>query len=141
MESQTTVRELFHVEGIQFSIPSYQRAYSWEVDKDRKQVRQFLTDLKEQNPNKRYFFGHFLFERDGSSSKHYYVIDGQQRLTTIIIFMACAIRELQKRDAISPIVDSYGDRIKFEGSRRGMNNGPDFHRLRRSPEARRSHPA
>ena len=114
MESQTTVRELFHVEGIRFSIPSYQRAYSWEVDKDRKQVRQFLTDLKEQNPNKRYFFGHFLFEKDGSSSKHYYVIDGQQRLTTIIIFMACAIRELQKRDAVSPIIDSYGDRIKFE---------------------------
>ena len=114
MESKTTVRELFHVEGIRFSIPSYQRAYSWEVDKDRKQVRQFLTDLKEQNPNKKYFFGHFLFEKDESSSKHYYVIDGQQRLTTIIIFMSCAIRELQKRDAVSPIVDSYGDRIKFE---------------------------
>jgi len=114
MESQTTVRELFHVEGIRFSIPSYQRAYSWEVDKDRKQVRQFLADLKEQNPNKKYFFGHFLFEKDGSSNKHYYVIDGQQRLTTIIIFMSCAIRELQKRDAVSPIVDSYGDRIKFE---------------------------
>lgn len=28
--------------------------------------------------------------------------------------MACAIRELQKRDAISPIVDSHGDQIKFE---------------------------
>lgn len=65
MESQTTVRELFHVEGIRFSIPSYQRAYSWEVDKDRKQVRQFLADLKEQNPNKKYFFGHFLFEKEG----------------------------------------------------------------------------
>ncbi len=114
MENKTTIRALFHIEGIQFSIPSYQRAYSWEVDKDRKQVRQFLTDLKEQNPNKKYFFGHFLFEKDDKKNNHYYVIDGQQRLTTIIIFMACAIRELQKRDNISPICDSYGDRIKFE---------------------------
>ena len=114
MENKTTIRALFHIEGIQFSIPSYQRAYSWEVDKDRKQVRQFLSDLKEHNPNKKYFFGHFLFEKDDTSTNHYYVVDGQQRLTTIVIFMSCAIRELKKRDALSPIVDLHGDQIKLE---------------------------
>lgn len=114
MESKTTVRRLFYGEDIHFSIPSYQRAYSWEVDKDRKQVRQFLTDLKEQNPEKTYFFGHFLFEKEQQTDEHYYVIDGQQRLTTIIIFMSCAIRELKKRIAIAPICDSDGYEIKFD---------------------------
>ena len=114
MESKTTIRDLFHIEGIQFSIPSYQRAYSWEVDKDRQQVRQFLTDLKEQDPRKKYFLGHFLFEKCQTADKQYYVIDGQQRLTTIVIFMASVIRELQKRDSIEPILDDNGDRLKLE---------------------------
>ena len=114
MESKTTVRRLFYGEDIHFSIPSYQRAYSWEVDKDRKQVRQFLTDLKEQNPEKKYFFGHFLFEKEQQTDEHYYVIDGQQRLTTIIIFMSCAIRELKKRTAVAPILDSFGNEIKID---------------------------
>lgn len=114
MESKTTVRKLFYGEDIHFSIPSYQRAYSWEVDKDRKQVRQFLTDLIEQNPEKTYFFGHFLFEKEQLKDEHYYVIDGQQRLTTIIIFMSCAIRELKTRIAVAPILDLCGHEIKLD---------------------------
>jgi len=97
MERQATIKKLFYEEGIQFAIPSYQRAYSWEVDKDKKQVLQFLTDIREQNPNKKYFFGHFLFEKDDHKENKYLVIDGQQRLTTIVIFFSCLIRELEKR--------------------------------------------
>lgn len=97
MEDKTTIKKLFHEEGIQFVIPAYQRAYSWEYDKDRKQIEQFITDIKEQNPLKKYFLGHFLFETDKINENKYWVIDGQQRLTTIVIFFACLIRELEKR--------------------------------------------
>lgn len=109
MERQTTIKKLFHEEGIQFAIPSYQRAYSWEVDSDRKQIRQFIDDIKDHNPNKDYFFGHFLFEKDKQKeTKHakYWVIDGQQRLTTIVIFFACLINELENREkTIGKIID------------------------------------
>jgi uncharacterized protein with ParB-like and HNH nuclease domain len=109
MERQTTIRKLFHEEGIQFAIPSYQRAYSWEYDKDRKQIQQFIVDIKEQNPNKKYFLGHFLFEKDKAIENKYWVIDGQQRLTTVIIFFSCLIRELEKREQASGTIKDEND--------------------------------
>lgn len=113
MERQTTIKKLFHEEGIQFAIPSYQRAYSWEVEKDRKQVEQFLTDIKDQNPKKKYFLGHFLFEKDEQKEYKYWVIDGQQRLTTVIIFMSCIIKELKKREEKQEIIkDNEGEKVE-----------------------------
>jgi uncharacterized protein with ParB-like and HNH nuclease domain len=113
MERQTTIKKLFHEEGIQFAIPSYQRAYSWEVEKDRKQVEQFLTDIKDQNPKKKYFLGHFLFEKDEQKDYKYWVIDGQQRLTTVIIFMSCIIKELKKREEKQEIIkDNEGEKVE-----------------------------
>jgi uncharacterized protein with ParB-like and HNH nuclease domain len=104
MERQSTIKKLFHEEGIHFSIPPYQRAYSWEYDKDKKQVQQFIIDIKEQNPNKKYFLGHFLFEKDEINENKYWVIDGQQRLTTVVIFFSCLIRELEERKMYQEIL-------------------------------------
>ena len=76
----------------QFMIPSYQRAYSWGTS----QREQFIQDLRDAAD--RYYLGHFLFEKvesnDGVS-----LIDGQQRLTTIVIFFSCMQKELEKRSA------------------------------------------
>lgn len=61
-------------------IPAYQRAYSW----GDKQCLQFLDDLLEQR-GKKYYLGQFLFEKDGNT---FFIIDGQQRLTTTILFLS-----------------------------------------------------
>ncbi len=61
-------------------IPAYQRAYSWE----NKQCNQFLDDLIEQK-GKTYYLGQFLFEREEDTL---FIIDGQQRLTTTILFLS-----------------------------------------------------
>lgn len=92
MDSKLTIKQLFNDEEIHFRIPTYQRAYSW----GKTQIEQFLDDIKEQNHEKKYFFGHFLFERENEHS--YWIVDGQQRLTTIVIFISCLIAELEKRD-------------------------------------------
>jgi hypothetical protein len=60
-------------------------------------VKQFIWDLEEQHPNKDYYLGHFLFEKD--QPNNLFVIDGQQRLTTVIIFFSCLTRELKSRVA------------------------------------------
>lgn len=73
------IQQLF-LSSVSIQIPGYQRAYSWED----KQVAQFLDDLIEQK-GKRYYLGQFLFEKDGDI---YFIIDGQQRLTTTVLFMA-----------------------------------------------------
>ncbi len=112
MERQSTIKKLFYEEAIRFAIPSYQRAYSWEVSKDKKQVEQFMTDIIDQNPTKRYFFGHFLFEKDKYQENKYWVIDGQQRLTTIVIFFSCLIRELETREELNgKIFDLDGEKL------------------------------
>ncbi len=112
MERQTTIKKLFHEDGIQFAIPAYQRAYSWEVESDRKQIQQFIEDIQEHNPKKDYFFGHFLFEKDPKKDSKYWVIDGQQRLTTIVIFFSCLINELESREKESgKIIDLDDDEL------------------------------
>ncbi|WP_157147856.1 DUF262 domain-containing protein [Brachyspira pilosicoli] len=71
-------------------VPDYQRAYSWDKDQ---QINQFFIDIKE-HLNKKYYMGHFLFEKHDNSDV-YYIIDGQQRLTTIIIFLSCIFKRIK----------------------------------------------
>ena len=81
-------------------IPAYQRAYSWE----EKHCSQFLEDLLEQN-GKKYYLGQLLFERDGNTV---FIIDGQQRLTTTILFMSAIAKILNEKGCnIEAIRETY----------------------------------
>ncbi|MCW5212533.1 DUF262 domain-containing protein, partial [Desulfobulbus sp. TB] len=80
--------------------PDYQRAYSWDTEfensKAPKQVNTFLSDLEDYNRSSsksKYYFGHFLFEE--KLENKFGVIDGQQRLTTIIIFLSALFARLK----------------------------------------------
>ncbi len=98
MDSKTTIRSLFNSTS-QIFVPNYQRAYSWKAGQNSKkdaQIDQFWNDLYEQDPDKKYYLGHFLFE-NVADSEDYFVIDGQQRLTTIVIFMSALIRVCESR--------------------------------------------
>lgn len=87
MES-TTIKALFGRRNIRFVIPEYQRAYAW----GERQFSQFVEDLRECEEN--YYLGHFLFEQRDDTL---YVIDGQQRLTTCIIFFSTLVNALKHR--------------------------------------------
>ena len=90
MEAKTTIRRM--LSGNFIRVPNYQRAYSWDKDK---QVKQFLIDLDDyidSGSTTPYYFGHFLFEK--KSEDLYNIIDGQQRLTTIEIFLSSVFKRL-----------------------------------------------
>ena len=88
----------------QFVIPSYQRAYSWGTN----QREQFIEDLRDAVD--RYYLGHFLFEKaDGSDSVC--LIDGQQRLTTIVIFFSCMQKELERRSVSGDDIEMTAKRL------------------------------
>jgi hypothetical protein len=96
---QQTIWDLFNLFS-PFRVPPYQRAFAWE----RKHVEQFIEDLREQPPDKPYYLGHFLLER-GETGK-IYVIDGQQRLTILMLVFGCMIRRLAQRGEPFPFVDT-----------------------------------
>lgn len=97
MEASTTIRKM--MSGNKIVVPSYQRAYSWDTpikntDKNT-QIDVFLSDLEEyrkSDSKSPYYFGHFLFEE---KDQKFCVIDGQQRLTTIVIFLAALFNRLR----------------------------------------------
>lgn len=86
--------------GNKIFVPTYQRAYSWDTEFDKsktqKHVNVFLSDLEDYNKSSAstpYYFGHFLFEE--KSESHFGIIDGQQRLTTILIFLSALFSKLK----------------------------------------------
>ena len=98
MEALTNIENMLY--GNEIFVPTYQRAYSWETDlktnDSPKQVNVFLSDLMDyinSQSSSPYYFGHFLFENKGC--RCYGIIDGQQRLTTITIFLAVLFKRLK----------------------------------------------
>ena len=97
MEASTAINKM--LAGNKIFVPTYQRAYSWDTELEKgktpKQVNVFLSDLDDYNKSLAstpYYFGHFLFEE--KSEGNYGVIDGQQRLTTIVIFLSALFSKL-----------------------------------------------
>ncbi len=95
-----SIAELFRpMSRIKFKIPQYQRDYSW----DSKEINQLWRDLIDSfgyiknNPgddNERkaqYFFGPVVIVED--KSEQYFIIDGQQRFTTLAMLF-CAARDI-----------------------------------------------
>ncbi len=83
-----------------YDIPSYQRDYKWddlEIKTFIKDIKSFFLKLKEtKNYDLNYFFGNIITQKTKSGSKEsnkfdYYLIDGQQRLTTFYLFWKAII--------------------------------------------------
>lgn len=94
MEIKAQVQNISKLKDYFFIVPDYQREYVWKVDD---QVEQFLVDIdNEFEPGAKvqssYFMGSIIIVKN--DNKHD-VIDGQQRLTTIVL-MLCAFRDVMK---------------------------------------------
>lgn len=68
-----------------FTIPEYQRAYSWGVDNCDK-LWQDINDFVESESRDRYFFGTIIINCQDNDTK-YGLIDGQQRTTTFLLLL------------------------------------------------------
>ena len=111
---KTTVRGLFNSD-IQFTIPVYQRAYSWRKDNWIVFLNDLLQQVEKENG---YSFGNILLETV-KEDVEYEIIDGQQRITTIVIFMRSLYNTLNKNQSTDdlPLIERYffkdGGRIKL----------------------------
>ncbi len=90
------LKKLFNGDRI-FNVPKYQRAYAWRDEN----LEYFLDDLINQRGEKDYFLGTLLFHQKGNRGEYEIIdiVDGQQRLTTIIIFMKVIIDLLKHKES------------------------------------------
>lgn len=81
--SYTTIQEFLISESIKV-VPSYQRPYSWE----REQVLQLINDIQVTSElEKEWFIGPIFTSYRNHEDKVRDILDGQQRLTTIILIL------------------------------------------------------
>ena len=98
MEASSSIKKM--LQGNKIFVPTYQRAYSWETPSKKHtfktQTDTFINDLEDylkSSTTVNYYFGHFLFEEKPNDT--YGIIDGQQRLTTIVIFLSALFTKLR----------------------------------------------
>lgn len=90
--SDETIKHIL-LSGKQFVIPRFQREYSWEKKNYQEFLEDMIDNLKIENgmiTHDQYFLGTMLFIGDITevTDKEIYVVDGQQRLTTITILFS-----------------------------------------------------
>lgn len=88
----------------QFTIPIYQRTYSWQI----KQCQQLFEDILRvgNEPSElSHFIGSIVYFKPGNSPitsvPELLVIDGQQRLTTVSLMLLALIHYLKENDNVS----------------------------------------
>ena len=79
---QKNLRSIFDIQQ-QYVIPSYQRGYSWDYD----ECYQMYNDIMDAyHENQEYFIGNLVIAKSDENKDRLEVVDGQQRLTTLLLF-------------------------------------------------------
>lgn len=90
MRNVLSIEELFS--GRIFQVPDYQRGYAWEG----RQVNDFIEDLELLSVHREHYTGTIVLhpqemarrvDSEGQSYGTYHVVDGQQRLATIVLLL------------------------------------------------------
>ncbi len=91
-----------------FIIPPFQRNYEWNFE----QCEELFSDIVNAHKNNRsHYLGNIVYykgKNDGASYSEYILVDGQQRVTTILLLL-CALRDslLEDDDNIRSINQRY----------------------------------
>jgi uncharacterized protein with ParB-like and HNH nuclease domain len=94
---QKNILKVFKIEE-QYIIPAYQRPYSWTYDLCSVLYDDILNAFKDKED---YFIGNIIISSDDTNKDKLMVIDGQQRLTTVLLF----IKVLSIFEPLKPLND------------------------------------
>lgn len=94
-----TISEIYPIENdIKYIIPPYQRNYSW----NNTNIEEFYNDINNEDVG--YYIGNFITTENSNEKNALDIIDGQQRLTTIALFLLAIYEEinyLKEKNTIS----------------------------------------
>ena len=87
------IKDFFN--GRFFEIPKYQRGYAWEIQN----IRELFDDIIESiESNSNHYIGTIVLSKSDDDDEKFYVVDGQQRITTITLIINALIKELSEKD-------------------------------------------
>ena len=119
MDTSTNVKGMLY--GNRIRVPNYQRVYSWDTPSPafngKTHTNIFLEDLENHIYSRvttPYYFGHFLFAEKGNGI--FDVIDGQQRLTTIIIFLSALFTRIKSNRNFTDDEEGFYDNMIHRGA-------------------------
>ncbi|GAA9860880.1 DUF262 domain-containing protein [Helicobacter pylori] len=119
--TQSTINDFFALTGTVFSIPVYQRNYTWEEENCEK----LLQDIVSISQNKKtHFMGsityilHLIDDEKGLRQlQEFVIIDGQQRVTTIMLLLKAIETRIQNegiKKEIGNLLNLSGQRLRLK---------------------------
>ncbi len=94
--------------GKSYQVPSYQRDYSW----DKEDWEDLWNDIEEIPYDKTHYLGYLVLQSIKTDEEAFWIIDGQQRLTTLSILALAVIATLKKWQDLG--IDAEGNKIRHE---------------------------
>lgn len=106
--SNDTYRKLLG-NGILYTVPMFQRDYSWDED-EWNDLWQDILETCKHNREPAHYMGYLVLQSD--DNKNFDIIDGQQRLTTLSLLVIAILKSL--RILISKNIDSENNKKREE---------------------------
>jgi uncharacterized protein with ParB-like and HNH nuclease domain len=92
MSNQQSLQQFFASKV--FEIPKYQRSYAWE----KQNVRELFEDIQEAlDTNANHYIGTVVLAKT-KNEEVFNIVDGQQRVTTIVMFISVIIGKLDDKE-------------------------------------------
>ncbi|GAA8412755.1 DUF262 domain-containing protein [Helicobacter pylori] len=118
---QSTINDFFASTGTIFSIPVYQRNYTWE----EKNCEKLLQDIVSISQNKKtHFMGSITYilhliddEKSLRQLQEFVIIDGQQRITTLMLLLKAIETKIQNegiKKEIDNLLNLTGQRLRLK---------------------------
>ncbi|WP_121066768.1 DUF262 domain-containing protein [Helicobacter pylori] len=119
--TQSTINDFFALTGTIFSIPVYQRNYTWEEENCEK----LLQDIVGISQNKKtHFMGSITYilhliddEKSLRQLQEFVIIDGQQRITTLMLLLKAIETKIQNegiKKEIDNLLNLTGQRLRLK---------------------------
>ncbi|MGL2593723.1 DUF262 domain-containing protein [Helicobacter pylori] len=118
---QSTINDFFALTGTIFSIPVYQRNYTWKEENCKK----LLQDIVSISQNKKtHFMGSITYilhliddEKSLRQLQEFVIIDGQQRITTLMLLLKAIETKIQNeaiKKEIDGLLNLSGQRLRLK---------------------------
>ncbi len=118
---ESTINDFFALTGTIFSIPVYQRNYTWEEENCEK----LLQDIVSISQNKKtHFMGSITYilhliddEKSLRQLQEFVIIDGQQRITTIMLLLKAIETKIQNEEIkkeIDGLLNLTGQKLRLK---------------------------